>query len=69
MSMQEQKKFISTIHPFDILTTPELEDLVNALDVVYFKANSIVQSQDSNPGFLYFILLLIMFKVYYLRIV
>ncbi|PWE21344.1 cyclic nucleotide-binding protein [Aliarcobacter skirrowii] len=56
MSMQEQKKFISNIHPFNNLNTFELEDLVEELDIVYFKANSIVQAQDSNPEFLYFVL-------------
>lgn len=54
--MQEQKKFISNIHPFNNLSTFELDDLVEELDIVYFKANSIVQVQDSNPEFLYFVL-------------
>ena len=50
------KKFISNIHPFNNLNTFELDDLVEDLDIVYFKANSIVQAQDSNPEFLYFVL-------------
>ena len=54
--MQEQKKFISNIHPFNNLNTFELDDLVEDLDIVYFKTNSIVQAQDSNPEFLYFVL-------------
>ncbi|MCT7532012.1 DUF294 nucleotidyltransferase-like domain-containing protein [Aliarcobacter cryaerophilus] len=54
--MQEQKKFISNIHPFNNLNTFELDDLVEELDIVYFKENSIVQAQDSNPEFLYFVL-------------
>ena len=54
--MQEQKKFISNIHPFNNLNTFELDDLVEDLDIVYFKANSIVQAQDSNSEFLYFVL-------------
>ncbi|MCT7406333.1 putative nucleotidyltransferase substrate binding domain-containing protein [Aliarcobacter cryaerophilus] len=54
--MQEQKKFISNIHPFNNLNTFELDDLVEDLDIVYFKANSVVQAQDSNPEFLYFVL-------------
>lgn len=54
--MQEQKKFISNIHPFNNLNTFELDDLVEDLDIVYFKVNSIVQAQDSNPEFLYFVL-------------
>ncbi|WP_171017438.1 putative nucleotidyltransferase substrate binding domain-containing protein [Aliarcobacter thereius] len=53
--MQEQKKFISSIHPFGNLTSYELDDLVDSLDIIYFKANSIIQETDSNPNFLYFI--------------
>lgn len=55
MSMQEQKKFISTIHPFDNLVSYELDNLVNNLDTLYFKANTTIQAQDSNPEFLYFV--------------
>ena len=53
--MQEQKKFISSIHPFGNLTSYELDDLVDSLDIIYFKANSIIQETASNPNFLYFI--------------
>ncbi|QNM89612.1 cyclic nucleotide-binding domain-containing protein [Aliarcobacter cryaerophilus] len=54
--MQEQKKFISNIHPFNNLNSFELDDLVESLDIVYFKANTTIQAQDSNPEFLYFVL-------------
>ncbi|WP_258237416.1 putative nucleotidyltransferase substrate binding domain-containing protein [Arcobacter sp. AHV-9/2010] len=54
--MQEQKKFISNIHPFNNLNSFELDDLVEELDIIYFKANSTVQAQNSNPEFLYFVL-------------
>ena len=32
------KKFISNIHPFNNLNTFELDDLVEDLDIVYFKS-------------------------------
>lgn len=54
--MQEQKKFISSIHPFGNLTSYELDDLLDSLDVIYFKADSTVQESGSNPQFLYFVL-------------
>lgn len=54
--MQDQKIFISKIHPFDNLNDYELDDLVCDLDKVYFKENSIVQAKDSNPDFLYFVI-------------
>ena len=56
MSLQEQKKFISSIHPFENLTLNELDDIAEALDVVYFKDQTIIQASQSEPKFLYFIL-------------
>ena len=56
MSLQEQKKFISSIHPFENLTLNELDDICEALDVVYFKEGTVVQQSQSEPKFLYFIL-------------
>ena len=56
MSLQEQKKFISSIHPFENLTLNELDDIAEAFDVVYFKEGTTVQSSQSEPKFLYFIL-------------
>lgn len=53
--MQEQKKFISTIYPFNNLVSYELDDLTKSLSTVYFKENSLVQAQESNPEFLYFV--------------
>ncbi|QKF72839.1 cAMP-binding nucleotidyltransferase (CBS domain) [Aliarcobacter faecis] len=56
MSLQEQKKFISSIHPFENLTLNELDDIAEALDIVYFKEGATVQLGQSEPQFLYFIL-------------
>src|SRR5574344_2385149 len=56
MSLQEQKKFISSIHPFENLTLNELDDIAEAFDVVHFKEGTTVQSSQSEPKFLYFIL-------------
>ncbi len=56
MSLQEQKKFISSIHPFENLTLNELDDIVEALDIVYFKEGQTIQEAQSEPKFLYFIL-------------
>ena len=46
--MQEQNKFISNIQPFNHLNTFELDDLVDDLDSVYFRASTIVTAQDIN---------------------
>ncbi len=53
--MKEQKKFISTIHPFDNLTSDELDDLLSEVSTISFDKNSIVQAQQINPQFLYFV--------------
>jgi len=56
MNIQEKKKFISNIHPFDNLTSYELDDLAQELNVVNFKSNFIIQTSNSNPEFLYFVI-------------
>ena len=56
MSMLEQKTFISSIHPFNNLTSTEIDDFIENIDIVYFKGNEIVQIQGSEPKNLFFIL-------------
>jgi CBS domain-containing protein len=56
MSMLEQKTFLSSIHPFESLTTNQLDFFVENIDIVYFKENETVQKQGNNPEYLFFIL-------------
>ncbi|MBU0923473.1 cyclic nucleotide-binding domain-containing protein [bacterium] len=56
MSMLEQKTFLSSIHPFESLTTNQLDYFVENIDIVYFKENETVQKQGNNPEYLFFIL-------------
>ncbi|RXJ85927.1 putative nucleotidyltransferase substrate binding domain-containing protein [Arcobacter cloacae] len=56
MSILEQKAFISSIHPFQNLTSDQIDDFIDNLDIAYYKANEIVQAQGSSPEFLFFIL-------------
>lgn len=56
MSILEQKAFISSIHPFQNLTSDQIDDFVDNLDIAYYKANEIVQEEGSSPEFLFFIL-------------
>ena len=37
MSILEQKSFISSIHPFNNLTTSQLDDFVDGMDIVILK--------------------------------
>ena len=56
MSILEQKKVISSIHPFQNLTSEQLDTFVENMDIVYFKKNETVQAQGSTPQSLFFIL-------------
>ena len=56
MSMLEQKTFLSSIHPFENLTTNQLDFFVENIDIVYFKENETVQKEGNNPEYLFFIL-------------
>jgi CBS domain-containing protein len=56
MSILEQKAFISSIHPFENLTSDQIDNFIENLDIVYYKANHVVQEQGSSPDFLFFIL-------------
>jgi CBS domain-containing protein len=56
MSILEQKTFISSIHPFQNLTSEQLDTFVENMDIVYFKENETVQAQGTIPKSLFFIL-------------
>ncbi len=56
MSILEQKRFMETITPFDRLDDFNLEKLVKALDVSYFKKDEVILSHNIKPEFLYFII-------------
>ena len=56
MSLLEQKTFLSSIHPFENLSTNQLDFFVENIDIVYFKENEIVQKEGNNPEYLFFIL-------------
>lgn len=56
MSMLEQKTFLSSIHPFENLTLNQLDCFVENIDIAYYKSNEIVQKQEQNPEYLFFIL-------------
>jgi CBS domain-containing protein len=56
MSILEQKAFLSSIHPFESLSTNQLDKFAESIDIVYFKENQIVQAEGKNPEYLFFIL-------------
>ncbi|MDD2699024.1 MAG: putative nucleotidyltransferase substrate binding domain-containing protein [Arcobacteraceae bacterium] len=56
MALLEEKSFIKKITPFNRLDDYELEKLIDTLDVVYFKENTVLLSSNEKPAFLYFII-------------
>jgi len=56
MSLLELNTFIKKIAPFDTLDTYEVERITKELDVVYFKKDAVLLSNQSKPEFLYFII-------------
>jgi len=55
MSILEQNTFIKSIHPFEHLNKVQLEKFAENIDIMYFKANEILQKEGSEPTHLYFI--------------
>lgn len=64
MSLLEQKSFIKNISPFNRLDDYELDKLLEALDVVYFKEDTTLFSTDEKPLFLYFIIKGVVQEIY-----
>ena len=56
MSILEQKTFLSSIHPFENLSTNQLDFFAENIDIAYFKENETVQKEGNNPEYLFFIL-------------
>ena len=56
MSILEEKNFIKGIKPFDCLDNYSLEKIVNQLDIVYFKNEEVLLTNQTKPEYLYFII-------------
>jgi CBS domain-containing protein len=56
MSLLEQKTFISSVSPFDQLSADELETVVNAMDIAYFKPKERLIQHGTSPEALYIII-------------
>lgn len=56
MQLIEQKSFLKKIMPFDTLDEFSLEKITKELDIVYFKKDEIVLTNQEKPEYLYFII-------------
>lgn len=56
MSIIEQKSFIKAIHPFEHLSSKELDNFAKSMDIAYFERQKVLQKSGSSPTHLYFII-------------
>ncbi len=56
MSFRDQKRFISSINPFDELNSDELDGLIKGIDIAFFKKDKIIIDTQESPQYLYVII-------------
>lgn len=56
MSIQDQKTFLSNIHPFQVLTSSEMEMCIKHMDIAYYPKNSILISPEKIPNYFFIII-------------
>ena len=56
MSIQDQKTFLSNIHPFEVLTPIEMEMCIKHMDIAYYPKNSILICPDKIPNYFFIII-------------
>jgi CBS domain-containing protein len=55
MSIHDQKTFLKSIHPFEMLSKDELDKTLKSLNVAYYKKDEILISPDLTSQFLYIV--------------
>ena len=56
MSIQDQKTFLSNIHPFQVLTPQEMETCIKHMDIAYYPKNSILINPEKIPNYFFIII-------------
>ncbi len=56
MSIQDQKTFLSNIHPFQVLTSEEMETCIQHMDIAYYPKNSILINPEKIPNYFFIII-------------
>ena len=55
MSLYDQKSFLTSIHPFEMLSEKELTLVLRSLNIAYYKKDVLLISNEDLPNFLYII--------------
>ena len=56
MSIQDQKTFLSNIHPFQVLSSQEMETCIKHMDIAYYPKNSILINPEKIPNCFFIII-------------
>jgi CBS domain-containing protein len=56
MSIQDQKTFLSNIHPFQVLTPEQMEICIKHMDIAYYPKDSLLINQEKIPNYFFIII-------------
>lgn len=56
MSINDQKTFLSNIHPFQVLTSSEMDVCIKHMDIAYYPKDSILISPEKIPNYFFIII-------------
>mgnify|MGYP000860890256 FL=1 len=56
MSIQDQKTFLSNIHPFQVLTSVQMDMCIKHMDIAYYPKDTILISPEKIPNYFFIII-------------
>lgn len=56
MSIQDQKIFLSNIHPFQVLTSEQMEMCIKHMDIAYYPKDSILINPEKIPNYFFIVI-------------
>lgn len=56
MSIQDQKTFLSNIHPFQVLTSEQMEICIKHMDIAYYPKNSVLINPELIPNYFFIVI-------------
>ena len=56
MSIQDQKTFLSNIHPFQVLTSEQMEMCIKHMDIAYYPKGSILINPEKIPNYFFIVI-------------
>ena len=56
MSILDQRKLVESIHPFELLSSNELDDLMEKIDIAYYTSETLLISKNL-PSIVFYIII------------